>query len=486
MSGRPPAPLPVLLERIGEALVIGDPAPVEITSVTFDSREVVPGALHCCLPGEHVDGRTFAAQARARGAVALLCEAELPPEAVAGADPPIEIRVPGGTARPAMAAAACAFEGDPAAELQTVGVTGTNGKTTVTHLLRSILEHAGRSTAVIGTLGGARTTPEAPVVQRLLAEAVAEGQQAVAMEVTSHGLVQHRTDGFTFDVAVFTNLTQDHLDFHGTMEDYFAAKASLFTPEHARRGVVCADDPYGRRLLERPSLPLVAYGIDDAHELEVGAAGSRFLLDGSEVKLRLGGRFNVLNALAAAAAARHLGVTSVDIAAGLGAAEPVRGRFETVSNDHGFTVVVDYAHTPDALAAVLAAAREAAVTAEGRVITVFGCGGDRDRAKRSVMGHVVTTAADIAIVTSDNPRSENPAAIIDEIVAGCDGPAKLVVEPDRRTAISEALNEARPGDIVLLAGKGHEAKQELADRSIPFDDRVVAEELLAASARGAR
>jgi UDP-N-acetylmuramoyl-L-alanyl-D-glutamate--2,6-diaminopimelate ligase len=468
------APLEVLLERIPDAEVGGDPTGIEITKVTFDHREVVPGALHCCLPGARLDGREFAAEARERGAAALLVEDDVPPGAVL-------IRVPPGHARPAMAAAACALEGDPAASMRMIGVTGTNGKTTVTHLCRSILETAGLSTAVIGTLGGVRTTPEAPVLQHVLAENRDAGTEAVAMEVTSHALAQYRADGIVFDVAVFTNLTQDHLDYHGTMGDYFEAKASLFTPAHARRGVICVDDEYGRRLLAAAPIPLTPYGIEDASRLRVGAEGASFEWRGQAVELQLGGRFNVLNALAAAAVARELGIDDAGIARGLAAAEAVRGRFEIVPHEGGVSVVVDYAHTPDALTAVLAAAREAAC--EGRLIVVFGCGGDRDRAKRPLMGHIATTAADIALVTSDNPRSEEPRAIIDEILAGCDGPAKLLVDPDRRAAIAEALAEARPGDVVVIAGKGHETVQELADRSIPFDDRQVVAELLAAGGR---
>jgi UDP-N-acetylmuramoyl-L-alanyl-D-glutamate--2,6-diaminopimelate ligase len=472
--------LSLIVERFPGAVVTGDVAGTEITAVTFDHRDVVPGALHCCLPGARIDGRMFAAEAVARGAAALLVEAELD-----GVAAPAVVRVPAGSARAAMAVAASAFEGDPATAMHMIGVTGTNGKTTVTHLCRSILEAAGRPTAVVGTLSGVRTTPESPILQHLLAEARGSGKAAVAMEVTSHALVQHRAGGIFFDVAVFTNLTQDHLDFHGTMEEYFGAKATLFEPGRSRRGVVCVDDPYGRRLLEAARIPLVGYGLADASRVRIGAEESRFVLDGDEVRLHLGGSFNVLNALAAAAAARELGIPPADIAAGLSQAEVVRGRFEAVPNDRGVAVVVDYAHTPDALAAALAAARDAAAPDAGsQLIVVFGCGGDRDRAKRPLMGRVATGAADIAIVTSDNPRSETPSAIIDEILAGCDGPAKLLVEPDRRAAIGEALALARRGDFVVLAGKGHETTQEFADHTDHFDDREVAAELLAAGSAG--
>jgi UDP-N-acetylmuramoyl-L-alanyl-D-glutamate--2,6-diaminopimelate ligase len=352
-----------------------------------------------------------------------------------------------------------------------VGVTGTNGKTTTTYLLRSVLEVEGWPTSVIGTLGGGRTTPESPDLQRQLAAAVTAGSQAVALEVTSHALVQHRVDGYAHDVAVFTNLSQDHLDYHLTMESYFEAKALLFTPKHARSGVVNADDPYGERLLQQAAIPLTGFRLADAASLEMDLEASRFVLDGHRVHLHLTGEPNVRNALAAAAAARALGASPAGIAAGLSAATGVPGRFESVENALGITVVVDYAHTPSALSEALAALRRLA--GEGRLVVVFGAGGDRDREKRPLMGHAATTTADIVVLTSDNPRHEDPLVIIDEVKAGCDGGAELVVEDDRRSAIGYALDIAQPGDVVVVAGKGHEATQQIGDDLHDFDDRDV-------------
>jgi UDP-N-acetylmuramoyl-L-alanyl-D-glutamate--2,6-diaminopimelate ligase len=304
--------------------------------------------------------------------------------------------------------------------------------------------------------------------------------------VTSHALAQHRLDGYCHDVAVFTNLSQDHLDYHGTMEAYFAAKARLFEPEHARQAVVNADDPFGRRLLENAAIPMGTFSLAQAEELEVGLEASHFRLGGEPVRVRPGGVINVRNALAAAAAARALEVPTATIAAGLSAAEPPSGRLEPVPNGLGLEVVVDYAHTPAGLAEVLAAARAEAALHGAGVIVVFGCGGDRDRAKRPLMGSIATRLADVAVLTSDNPRSEDPLAIIGEVRTGCDGKARLVVEPDRRQAIAAALGVASAGDVVVVAGKGHETVQEIGDESLEFSDRaVIAEELARMSREGA-
>jgi UDP-N-acetylmuramoyl-L-alanyl-D-glutamate--2,6-diaminopimelate ligase len=482
-AGADGVPLGDILDRLAalSPRLRGDPTGVVVRAVTFDHREVVPGALHCCLPGQRTDGRRFAGPARAAGAVAFLAEAPIDESSLSADGPPfVEILLPAGQARTAMALAACALEGDPAAALEMVGVTGTNGKTTVTHLVQSVLVADGRRTAVIGTLSGARTTPESPHLQHRLAEARGDGCVAVAMEVTSHALVQQRVDGIRFDVAAFTNLSQDHLDFHGDMERYFQAKAMLFTPQRAVQAVVNGDDEHGRRLLEAAGVPTVAFHLADAEDLDLGATSSRFRLRGRPVRLRLGGAFNVANAVAAGAVATSLGVAADVVADGLSAADPVPGRFEPVPNDRGFSVVVDYAHTPDGLTSVLTAARGAA--AGGRVVVLFGCGGDRDRAKRPLMGHVATTLADVAVLTSDNPRSEDPDAIVADVRRGCDGPATLVVEPDRTAAVVAAISLAVPGDVVVLAGKGHETTQELADRTIHLDDRELAAAALAVRA----
>ncbi len=481
MSPDPEIPLEVFVERISPGRIIGEVAGIVVSSVTYDHRNVRPGALHCCLPGEHFDGHEFASAAARAGAVGFVCErplADVPPESV-------QLLVGQGGARPAMALAACVLWGDPASSLKTVGVTGTNGKTTTTYFLRSVLDEHGWPTAVIGTLGGPRTTPESPDLQRALASARDGSRTAVALEVTSHALMQHRLDGYRHDVAVFTNLSQDHLDYHGTMEAYFAAKARLFTPEHARQAVVNADDPFGQQLLAEASIPTGSFSLAEADELEVGLEESHFRLAGEPVRVRPGGEINVRNALAAAAAARAMDVPAATIAAGLSAAEAPSGRLEPVANDLGLEIVVDYAHTPAGLAEILAAARAEAERHRGRVLVVFGCGGDRDRAKRPIMGSVATHLADVAVLTSDNPRDEDPLAIIREVWTGCDGSARLIVEPDRRLAIATALSAALAGDVVVVAGKGHETVQEIGDRSLAFNDRAVIVEELARIGRGA-
>jgi UDP-N-acetylmuramoyl-L-alanyl-D-glutamate--2,6-diaminopimelate ligase len=358
-----------------------------------------------------------------------------------------------------------------------VGVTGTAGKTSVTHLVRSVLAAGGLPCGVIGTLSGARTTPEAPELQALLARARAEGDRAMAIEVSSHALAQGRVAATRFAVAVFTNLSQDHLDYHATMEEYFAAKASLFTPELSERAVVCVDDEWGRRLagqVERAGrIPLETYGLADADDLRVTPSGTTFTWRGEPIELRLAGRFNVANALAAATAAAALGVPTEAVAKGLAAVPPVRGRFEPVDAGQPFSVLVDYAHKPGALEQVLVTARELTGSG-GRVIVVFGCGGDRDRAKRPVMGEIAARLADRVVLTSDNPRSEEPRAIIAAVQDGIPAGAPVVTEPDRRRAIELALDDARAGDVVVIAGKGHETSQVIGERVLPFDDRAVA------------
>jgi UDP-N-acetylmuramoyl-L-alanyl-D-glutamate--2,6-diaminopimelate ligase len=459
-----------VIARVRPESVVGDPHGVLVRDVQFDHRRVQASAgggdLFCCVPGEHSDGHAHAGEAARAGAVALLCER---PIGDAGHTPQIVVGV--GRSRAAMAEAACTVHHDPAAKLRTVGVTGTNGKTTTTYLLRSVLEAEGWPTSVIGTLGGARTTPEAPDLQRQFATVVTDGGRAVALEVTSHALVQHRVDGYTHDVAVFTNLSQDHLDYHGSMERYFDAKAELFTPERARRGVVNVDDPYGERLMERAAIPVTGFRLADAERLEMSLEASRFVLDGHAVHLHLTGEPNVRNALAAAAAARALGASVAGVAAGLSAANGVPGRFERVENALGLAVIVDYAHTPSAMEEALAAIRP--LSGGGRLIVVFGAGGDRDREKRPLMGRAATRSADVAVLTSDNPRHEDPLDIIREVEIGCDGAADLFVEPDRRAAIAFALDLAGALDVVVVAGKGHETTQQVGDEMAEFNDRDV-------------
>ena len=483
-----------LVEALGEARLEGD-AGVEIADLVYDSRRAGPGSLFFCVRGERVDGHDLAPDAIANGAVALVAERalELPVAQVVVAD-----------ARAAMAPLAVRFWGDPSAELAVAGITGTNGKTTTAFLLRGILEDAGRRTGLLGTVkrivGGVeeeveRTTPEAIDLQRTFRRMLDGGDVSCAMEVSSHALAYGRADGIHLTVKVFTNLTQDHLDFHSDMEDYFLAKRRLFwaaddagapSPGSA---VVNVDDPYGRRLfaeLRGADAPAVGFSAEGspgadfrAEQVEFDAAGSRFRCAGPDgsaaVEMGLPGHFNVANALAAISAAHALGVPLSDAAASLSGAARVPGRFEPVDEGQGFAVLVDYAHTPDSLENVLRAAR---IITAGRLICVFGCGGDRDREKRPLMGRIGAELSDLAIVTSDNPRSEDPGAIIAEILAGA-GSDGVEVEPDRRAAIAVALEAAGPEDTVVIAGKGHEQGQEFEDgRKLPFDDREVAREEL--------
>jgi UDP-N-acetylmuramoyl-L-alanyl-D-glutamate--2,6-diaminopimelate ligase len=440
-----------------------------VTGVSHDSRTVSPGDLFCCLRGERVDGHGFARAAVEAGAVALLSERRL--------DAPVAQVIVDDT-RMAMAPIAAAFYGRPSAGLTVVGVTGTAGKTTTTHLLASIFEHAGVPCGLLGTLTGVHTTPEAPELQARLASFRREGKQAVAMEVSSHALDQHRADATRFAVAIFTNLGRDHLDYHGTLERYFAAKARLFAPAMAARGVVNTDDPHGQLLFDAATIPMEGFSLGDAEDLEVGPRSSTFRWRRQRVRLPIGGRFNVLNALGAATAAVAGGLAPADAAGGLNGVSAVPGRFEPVDAGQPFTVIIDFAHTPESLASVLRAARE--VAGERRVIVTFGCGGERDPTKRPAMGSVAADAADVVVVTSDNPRREDPDAIIEAVVSGVGDRRRrrVCVEPDRRAAIALALSQASGGDVVVIAGKGHETTQTLGDTVVPFDDRAVARELL--------
>jgi UDP-N-acetylmuramoyl-L-alanyl-D-glutamate--2,6-diaminopimelate ligase len=450
-----------------------DPA---LTAVVHDTGAVVDGALFCCVRGSRVDGHDLAPAALAAGAAALVAERALDLDA-----PQLVVE----DTRAAMGPVAAAFWGHPSRSLTVVGVTGTSGKTTMTHLLASVFAAAGRPSAVVGTLSGARTTPEGPELQALLARHRDAGVAAVAMEVSSHGLELHRVDATRFAAAVFTNLSQDHLDFHPTMEDYFAAKSRLFAPAFTDRAVVCADDPWGRRLLAtleaRGELALHPYGLADATDVELGPGGASFRWRGERVDLALTGRFNVANAVGAATTAAVLGLAPPVIAAGLSGAPPVPGRFETITATgvgntvagQPYTVIVDYSHKPDALEQALRAAREL-VSHDGRLTVVFGCGGDRDTAKRPVMGEVAVRLADQVVLTSDNPRSEDPLAIIDDVHAGMPASSPVAIDPDRGRAIAAAVDQAGPGDVVLIAGKGHETTQVIGDRTVPFDDRAVA------------
>jgi UDP-N-acetylmuramoyl-L-alanyl-D-glutamate--2,6-diaminopimelate ligase len=460
--------------EVGGAIGVapGSGAPIVLHGITHDSRQVKPGWLFCCVPGEHVDGHDFASDAVGAGAAALVCERSL------SLDVPQLIV---SSVRAAMGPAASVIEGHPSHHLTVVGVTGTNGKSSVVQLLADVWAQNGIEADVYGTLTGSRTTPEAPDLQRRLRASVARGAGAVAMEVSSHAIELGRVAGTSFAAAVFTNLGRDHLDFHGDMEAYFEAKAALFSGDYTPIGVVNADDPYGVSLIARvradPRMELCRYELADAEDLVIDGPRSRFRWRGLPVTLQLAGRHNVANALAAATTAAALGVDEATVVDGLCATQPVRGRFEMIDVGQPFKVAVDYAHTPDALAAVLGAAHQVAA---GRVILVFGCGGDRDRSKRGEMGLVAQSASDVMIITSDNPRSEDPLAIIDDILNGTDSAldTPIVVEADRRQAIAVGVAEARPGDLLLVAGKGHETTQEIGSEVLDFDDRqVVLEEL---------
>ncbi len=455
---------------IGVEEVVGGSAGLQVTSVTMDSRRVGPGDLFACVSGQHRDGHEFASEAVERGASVLLVEHF------------VDLRVPQvmvSSVRAALGPLADAVHGHPSASLAVVGVTGTNGKTTTCALLRGIFEAHGWSASTIGTLSQPRTTPEAPDLQAQLAELRDRGTAAVAIEVSSHALAQHRADATRFAAGVLTNVTQDHLDYHRTMDAYFDAKARLFEPGRVGVAVVNRDDRWGQVLLQRNAesrVPTETFGMDDASELALTAQGSTFRWGGVAMRVHLGGRFNVLNALAAATTARSLAIPVGAIAAGLEATAAVRGRFEPVDAGQPFTVLVDYAHTPDGLAQALAAARE---LASGRLLVVFGAGGERDQEKRPLMGNAASRLADLAVVTSDNPRHEDPHAIIDQIVAGAVHPERMTVQADRRAAIATAISAAGPGDVVVIAGKGHEPGQDLGDRVVEFDDVTEARTALA-------
>jgi UDP-N-acetylmuramoyl-L-alanyl-D-glutamate--2,6-diaminopimelate ligase len=460
----PPTRLAELAPLVGARLMAPEdgirPDELVVHDVHHDSRQVTPGSVFACIRGTNADGHDHAGAAIAAGAVALITER------------PLDLGVPElvvTNTRLALGPLAATVHGRPADRLGVVAITGTNGKTTVAHLVIAIATADGRSAATIGTLSGTRTTPEATDLHRQLAQMLRDGVSTVALEVSSHALAMHRVDGLAADVAVFTNLSRDHLDFHGTMEAYFQAKARLFEPDLARSAVVNLDDPHGRLLADAALIPTDGVSLDDAADLEIHRDHSRFSWERRPVRLALPGRFNVTNALLAAASARRLGIAADVIAEGLGRARPVPGRFERVELDAPFDVVVDFAHTPDALEQMLTDARAVA----DRVIVVFGCGGDKDRGKRAPMGEVAARLAHRVVVTSDNPRSEPPEAIIDDILRGMPSREHVEVEPDRRHAIALALGQARAGDLVVVAGKGHETEQIVGDERVPFDDRAV-------------
>ena len=472
--------LATLIEAVRPLQELGGGDP-DIESITYRADRVEPGALHACVPGLRSDGHDYAPQAVARGAAALIVER------------PLDVAVPQllvPSVRVAMALAADALYGHPSRELQMVGVTGTNGKTTTAFLLHAVLAAAGLRPGMLGTVeqrvGGVvepveRTTPESVDLQATLRRMLDAGDRSCVMEVSSHALALERVAGVDFAAAAFTNLTQDHLDFHAGMEDYYRAKARLFV---SAPGAVNIGDPYGVRLAGEAGGPVITYARDGEeadvrpHALEIGEAGVISMIARTPrgllpLNVKLRGGFNVENVLAAVAVGELLELSFEAVREGIAAVPGVPGRFEAVDAGQEFAVLVDYAHTPDGLENVLESARE--ITAK-RLICVFGCGGDRDRGKRPLMGTIARELADVAIVTSDNPRSEDPEAIIAEIIDGND----MISEPDRRAAIALAVGQARRGDVVVIAGKGHEQGQQFGDTVLPFDDRAVTREALAA------
>ncbi len=471
------------------AEMVGDD--VAVVDLEHDSRMVTPGAAFIAVPGSAVDGHDFAARAVGLGAPALVVERRLDLDV-----PQLVVT----STRAAMAALAAEVHGHPSRDMTMVGVTGTNGKTTVTHMVEAMVTAAGKTAGIIGTVGAriagepvplGHTTPEATHLQRLLRRMVDAGVDVVAMEVSSHALAYGRADAIHFDVAAFTNLSQDHLDFHTDMEDYFATKQALFTAGRSDRAVVFVDDPWGRRLVAATDLPHIDVGLTapatvHAGDVDATPAGTKMniVLPGGVIpaRIHLAGMFNVANALVAAACGAEIGLDPAVIAAGLENTAVVPGRFERVDAGQPFTVVVDYAHTPDAIGTVIEGARP---LTKGKIIAVGGAGGDRDRSKRPLMGAALATA-DVAVVTSDNPRSEDPIDILNQVAAGIPHDATVVVDVDRRRAIRRALELAEPDDVVLILGKGHEKGQEIRDVVLPFDDREVAlDELDRLTARGA-
>jgi UDP-N-acetylmuramoyl-L-alanyl-D-glutamate--2,6-diaminopimelate ligase len=478
-----------------EVLAFHGDSTVQIDGLTHDSDRVRPGSCFACVPGAVVDGHDFAGAAVAAGAVALLVERGLD----LGVSEAEVVSV-----RRALGPAAARLHEFPSRSMRCLGVTGTNGKTTCTYLLTAIARGDGDRVGLVGTTGAridgeqvplAHTTPEATELQELLARMKHAGVDTVAMEVSSHALDQHRVDGTWFRAVGFTNLTHDHLDYHGTLDEYFESKARLFDPGRAEAAAVNVDDPHGEELVRRArtaGMSVITTSIDDpasdlgATAVDAGSTVTRFELHdrrsaaAEPVTLRLLGRFNVANALVAAGVALAAGFDLRAVAAGLSADIVVPGRFESIDVGQPFHVVVDYAHTPDALATVLDSAR--GIAGPHRVIVVFGCGGERDRDKRPLMGRAAAERADLVLVTSDNPRREDPATIVDQVLVGVrPGPADWRVELDRRAAIGLAMREARAGDVVLIAGKGHEIEQTAAGVSRPFDDRAVAREALGES-----
>lgn len=485
-----------VLETVDARAFGGDPD-LLIEGITYDSRQVKPGFLFVAIKGFKADGHDYIAQAIKKGAAAIMAEREV-------ALPPGTAWVLVPDSRRAMALLSTCFYGNPSSRMKMIGVTGTNGKTTTANLVAAVLKAAGKKTGLIGTIHNKighkilpvkHTTPEAPDLQKLLGEMATEGVDVCVMEVSSHALALHRVDGCEFDVAVFTNITQDHLDFHGDMEEYMEAKLKLFSglgvhgvKKEEKYAVINADDSHAAQMSKVCKGNICTYGLTAgadvwAENAKISASGASFTVKGKwsscALNLRMTGMFNVYNALAAFTASAVAGVPIETIKDALENVRGVPGRFEMVDSGQEFSVIVDYAHTPDGLENTLKTARQ---ITQGRLITVFGCGGDRDRAKRPMMGEIAARYSDFAVLTSDNPRTEDPLAIIEEVEAGVRhfaGKGSYAVEPDRRMAIRLAVSAARRGDVVVIAGKGHEDYQIIGMRKFPFDDRLEAAAALA-------
>jgi len=480
---------PVSLQRLAHITRGHATGAADVRDVTHDSRAVAQGTLFVAIRGAVADGHRFVTEAIERGAAAVAVDHE-----IGAAVPELVVA----DTRQALAPLAAEVYGHPARALRVIGVTGTNGKTTVTHLLERIAVAAELSPGIVGTVGArsagvsidvARTTPEASDLQRILRRMVDDGVDLVGLEVSSHALALHRADAIEFDIVAFTNLSQDHLDFHGDMERYFAAKAELFAGDRARVAVIEIDDPFGRRLAEQTPLLVTTVSVDGPADVtaritDADTGGSTFTIESPlwtrTIRLPMPGRFNVANAAVAAAIAMHAGIAHDAIAAGLAAGPGIPGRLQPVVAGQPFAVFVDYAHTPDAVAAAIESVR---ALVPGRITCVVGAAGDRDRAKRPLMG-AAAAAADAVVLTSDNPRSEDPNTILSEVLAGAGSAAALDVIVDRRAAIASAISRAAPGDAVLILGKGHETGQEAAGVVTPFDDVVIAREALAARMAG--
>ncbi len=491
-----PIALTVLADVLG-ARVVGSADGVDVSGFTLSTQRVLPGDLYAALPGSRAHGISFAATAAGSGAVAVLTDPEGAAAAEEVALPLLVVDAP----RAVLGPTAARIYGDPARSMRMIGVTGTQGKTTTTLLAEGGLRAAGIAAGVIGTVGTrvdgeevktSLTTPEAPDLHGLFAVMRERDVQVCAMEVSSHALVLGRVDGVVFDVAVFLNLGRDHLDFHTDVEDYYGAKASLFTPERARLALLNVDDEHGRRLAGETSLPVrtmsAAGAAADWTVSDVGrsASGSTFVVRAPDGRTfpggcSLPGDFNISNSLAAIAACGEAGLDAEAVAAGIMTAGGVPGRFERVDAGQDFVVIVDYAHKPDAVEAAIGTMRP---LTDGQVIVVIGAGGDRDPGKRPMMGEIAARLADVLVITDDNPRTEDPATIRAAMRAGADrGAAEVVEIGDRRAAIFEAIGRARSGDVVLVAGKGHETGQEIQGVVHPFDDRVVARDALEELAR---